>query len=282
MEVELDLKGIAELLGPLKNNSIIGAYGASQVGKSTLWLQIMFDVSQKTKQKCLWYDTEGGAEEFLKQWTPIYKKRYPDAEIHVRMKRDWRAILKDHGTFVRLKTSAQDAKSDEAKIKKAKGGKISLVMIDQEYPSPMVELVQKEKYAMVFYDSLTMPMKPFGSEQQNFPARAHAENLWFHDMLNIIDESNAIVVVSHHSSKNPADPYAKEQMAGGMTPQFYSKILVHMKKETNRNLINYRKITLARYFSKEPNIHYRYVNLTNQGYIDVKESEVEELRKRSK
>lgn len=268
-----DLKAITDLIGPLNQDAIHAIYGASQVGKTLLQLQILYEVSHKTERPTLAYDTEGGMREFVEHWGPIFKKRYPKAVVDVRMKRDFRQILRDHGKLVKIKMSGDKAKSDEAKMNT--GGKLGLTIVEDVYPSPILQLVQKRNYAMVFYDSVSMPMKYFGSEQQNFPARGSAMNLWFAEMLNIIDEGDCYVFASHHSSKNPALPYAREEMSGGTTVQFYSKVILYLKKWNSKGGKVYRSLKLSRFFDKPPNEYETIMELTDAGYVDVDKSKIE-------
>lgn len=279
-EVVVDLKGISDLIGSLSKDSIHAVFGASQVGKTTLWLQMLYEVSDKLKKPVLFYDTEGGGEEFVRQWKPIFEKKYKNAQVDVRMKRDYKAVLRDHGKTVKIKMSGAERKSEEAK--KNTSGKMSLVLVDEEYPSSIAKLVEEKKYAMIFYDSITMPMKFFGSEQQNFPARNYAQTLWFNEMLNLIDEHDCYIVASHHSSKNPADPYAIEQMSGGSAVQYFSKIILFMKKWRAKGATSYRTLKLVRYFSKPPNEHETLIKLTDVGYIDATEEMMEKDKQAAK
>ncbi|MCY4490334.1 MAG: hypothetical protein OXC46_02590, partial [Thaumarchaeota archaeon] len=155
------------------------------------------------------------------------------------------------------------------------GGKMQPTLVEDIEPSPMVELMLKKKYSMVFYDSVTMPLKYFGSEQQNFPARSTVANLWYSSMIDIIDECDAYVFASHHSSKNPATPYAREQMAGGSASQFYSKIILFLKQYNQVNPNSYRRLKLVRYFNKAPNEHETLLQITNKGYIDKTQEEID-------
>ena len=272
-ECVLRLKGISDLIGALNKEAIHAMFASSQVGKTTLWLEMLYDISDQLERPVLYYDTEGGGEEFVKQWEPIYRKKYPKAQVDVRMKRDFRSILKDHGKLVTMKMSGGKAVSVAAKEKTS--GKLSLTLVDETFPSPMSKLVEEKNYAAIYYDSITMPMKFFGAEQQNFPVRNYAQTLWFGEMLNLIDEHAVYVIASHHSSKNPADPYAIEQMSGGSAVQYYSKIILYMKKWKANGATNYRSVKLVRYFNKPPNEHETLIKLTDQGYVDATMADME-------
>ena len=272
-EVILRLKGISDLIGSLNKEAIHACFGASQVGKTTLWLEACYDISDQTGKPVLCYDTEGGGSEFIQQWDKIYRQKYPNAQVDVRMKRDFRGILKDHGKVVKPKFSGGKAVSEGAKEKTS--GKMTLTLVDELCPSPLSELIEEKGYCAIYYDSITMPMKFFGADQQNFPARNYAQTMWFSEMLNLIDEHGIYIIASHHGSKNPADPYAVEQMAGGSAVQYYCKIILHLKKWRANGATAYRTMKLVRYFNKAPNEHETLMKLTDEGYIDATMEDME-------
>lgn len=81
------------------------------------------------------------------------------------------------------------------------------------------------------------------------------------------------------NSKNPADMYSVEQMAGGSAVQYFSKVILFMKKIDAKGARTYRRIKLARYFNKPPNTFETLVNLTNNGYVDATEDQMNEDKK---
>ena len=271
--IKLRLSAISDLIGEINHEAIIACFGSSQVGKTTLWLEMLYDMSDQTGKPALAYDCEGGMKEFVAQWHDIFKNQYPKARVDVRVKRDYKAILKDHGRLCKVKYSGGKAKSEEAK--KNTSGKTSLIVVEEADESPMSILVKKEKYCAIMYDSITMPMKVFGSEQQNFPARNYAQTLWFSEMLNLIDEHGVVVIANHHASKNPADVYAVEEMAGGSAVQYFCKVILHMKKWRAKGATAYRTLKLVRYFSKPPNTHERLIRLTDHGYEDTTQEQMD-------
>ncbi|MGI0057752.1 MAG: hypothetical protein ACREAK_10335, partial [Nitrosarchaeum sp.] len=255
MEIKSGLKAISELIGEYNREAIHAIYGASQVGKTTLGMQLLYEASEMLQQDVLFYDTEGGAKEFIKLWDGVLRKRYPKAkEIHVRMYRNWKDILKDHGKTATPRTSDT--------------GKMDVLVTEEKDPSPLEDFIVKKKIGMILYDSITMPMKTFGSARQNFPARNYAQTLWLSSMIDIIDRHNCIIFASHHASKDPALPYAAEEMTGGSAVQYFSKILFYMKKWRAKGATAYRTIKLQRYFNKAPNEFEMLLKITANGYID--------------
>jgi len=269
LEIRSGLKAISELIGDYNREAIHAMYGASQVGKTTLGMQLLYEASELLQQDVLLYDTEGGAVEFIKLWDAKLRKRYSKAKkIHVRMYRNWKDILKDHGKTVVPRISDT--------------GKMDVLITEEKDPSPVEEFITKNKIGMIVYDSITMPMKKFGSARQNFPARNYAQTIWLSSMIDIIDRHNVIVIASHHSSKDPALPYAQEEMTGGSAVQYFSKILIYMKKWKAKGATAYRTIKLQRYFNKAPNEYEMLLKLTEDGYIDVTEKDMESDKKAAK
>ena len=267
VDVKIRLNGVSDLLEHLNKESIHAIFGQSQVGKTTLMLQVLYDISDQLEMPVLYYDTEGGGNTFVELWGDIYKKRYPKAQVDVRTKRKLQNILKDHGKMVKIKYSGGKAVSQGAKEKTS--GKTTIQVVDEIDPCPLGDLIAKNGYGAIFYDSMTTPMKVFGPDQQNFPARNQAQTAWFAEMLNIIDEYGVYVLAAHHASKNPADPYAKEQMTGGGAVQYYCKVILHLKKWRAKGATAYRTLKLVRYFNKAPDEHETLMKLTNEGYDDA-------------
>ena len=274
------LKGISNLIGEMNDEAIHAIYGASQVGKTTLMMQLLYDLSDQMGKPVLFYDTEGGGREFIEQWDKVLRVNYPNAKVDVRTRRDFRKILMDHGKVVKVKHSGGKAVSYGAKEKTS--GKISLMLVDEEFPSPLAKEIEAKGYGAVYYDSITMPMKFFGAEQQNFPARNYAQTLWLSEMLNIIDDLGVYVIVSHHATKNPADPYGKEEMSGGSAVNYYCKIIMHIKRWQAKGATSYRTLKLMRYFNKPPNEYSEMLKLTDDGYIDATEDDMEADKKKAR
>ena len=267
------LKGLSDLIGWFNNDAIHACFGASQVGKTTLWLQILYDMSEQMGKPVLFYDTEGGAREFVEHWDKVFRVDYPNAIVDVRTKRNIKKILYDHGMVVSIKHSGGKAVSYGAQEKTS--GKMGVQRVNDMEISPMDTLIHEHDYGAIFYDSVTMPMKYFGAEQQNFPARNTAQTAWFDKMIDLIDDHKVYVIASHHAGKNPAMPYAVEHMSGGSAVNYYCKIILHLKKRTAKGATAYRTLTLMRYFNKAPNEHSSLFKLTEKGYHDATKEQMD-------
>ena len=267
------LKGLSDLIGWFNDDAIHACFGSSQVGKTTFWLQILYDISDQMGKPVLFYDTEGGAREFVEHWDKVFRKDYPNAKVDVRTKRNIKKILYDHGMVVSIKHTGGKAVSIGAQEKTS--GKMGVQRVNDMEVSPMDTLIKENKYGAIFYDSVTMPMKYFGAEQQNFPARNTAQTAWFDKMIDLIDDHKIYVIASHHASKNPAIPYSVEQMSGGSAVNYYCKIILHLKKKAARGATAYRTLTLMRYFNKPPSEYTSLFKLTENGYGDATKEQMD-------
>ena len=101
-------------------------------------------------------------------------------------------------------------------------------------------------------------------------------------MIDLIDEYSVVVFANHHATKYPALPYAMEEMAGGSAVQYFSKVILYLKKWRAKGATSYRTIKLSRYFDKPPLEYEGLMKLTNDGYIDATESEMEDDKKEAK
>lgn len=264
------LKSVREnLIDHFTLETPMAVYGRSQSGKSTWVMEEAYHISHVMERPALIYDTEGGAIEFVNAWDKVLKKRYPKAVVEVRRVRDIKDILEDHGQLVNLKKSGDKRVSVAAKMNT--GGKIDVIPIGETDPSPMSELVKKRGYCVIVYDSVTMPMKYFGSAQQNFPARSYCQSFWFREMMRLSDKHGCYVFAIHHASKNPAEQFAREEMSGGSAIQHSSKVIVHIKRWNARGALAYRTVTLVRWFDKIPNKYETLIKLTDEGHIDATE-----------
>lgn len=285
VEIKTDLRAVSELIGAYNNRAIHALCAMSQSGKTTLTLQLLYEFSHKTGKNVLLYDTEGGADEFVAQWDKVFREHYPNAKkVLVRVCRNWKDILLDHGR--------------RAIVKVSDNGKYGVTVVPNQIMKdkavvdkfPMMDFVEENNIGMIVYDSFTMPFKDFGASQENFPARNSAQSALTSSMFDLIDRKQVILWTNHHVSKNPADQYAVEQMTGGSALQYACKVIVYMKKFDAKGAKHYRQLQILRMFkidSEEDKIATgklpkTFCKLTNNGYVDADELMMEESKKAAK
>lgn len=291
--VQSDMISLSDMVGKYPDYALMALYGKSQAGKTTLGIQMMYEISHKTKRPALLYDTEGGIEAFVDAWHDKLIKRYPDAKIDIRYQRDIWDILRDHGQMVKIKQSADDKKTEKAMMNTS--GKLSTVLLkEMDGDSPMKKLVLKNNYSAIMYDSFTMPFKWYGTNQQNFPARGDAQYLLLKDIqklqdLNTDDKlpSSRIILVNCHATKNPTNKYVIEEMSGGEAIQYNCKVILFLRYAQPELRLRYRRLILMRHPAKEANKHSGILKLTDDKcFVDypaeVMEEEIEKLKKGKK
>ena len=278
--MEFDLDGLRELLPRPHSEAIHAVYATTQAGKTTLMLQVMYELSHKMEKPVLVYDTEGGLTDFIADWDPIHKIKYPNARVDVILRRNIEGILRDHGFHIAIGMSGEGKSSKEAKEKTS--GRMKIKMVGKSNVSKIAALVAKEGYGAILYDSFTKPFKLFGSNQENFPARSNCQNFWLSEMMNLIDEYGCSIWITNHASKNPTIEWAPEEMSGGSAIQYDSKVIIYLKRWKAKGATDYRTLKLMRYFSKPPNEHETLIKLTDKGFIDVLPDDMEADKKAAK
>lgn len=280
MTGQTELPGSLTLIHKLIDNfnptAIHSVYAASQSAKTLLALNLAYQYSSETGKNACGYDTEGGLDQFVKSWDAVLRKRYPNAKkIEVRLVRNWKKILEDHGKNCELRRSDKTGKSDVS------------VMSEIEN-SPMAEFIRKNNIGFVFYDSVSAPIKGLGSGAENFPARASIAQIWLSSMQDLIDFCGVRVWCNHHSSKNPTNPYQPETMYGGAPMHYWSKVQIYLKRlltptgQPVKGAENFRRAILMRFFDLEPKQKEALVRITDNGIVDATEEELVASRKGAK
>ena len=265
-----DLQGLRYLLGNWwRVGPLYSLAGASQSGKTTWALQLGAEYSHKTGRAVCLYDTEGGGQEFLDAWMPIHKETYPNAKAVLRTKRNWRKILHDHGI-------------PTADVEISKGGKMKVVPLDTMMVSPMDEFCTEKDVGMIIYDSMTMPMQAFGSNQENFPVRASAQQLWMHQMIDLSDEHDILCMITNHVTANPTDPYRRPELAGGKAVHHNCKVQFYIKRWEAKGITHYRTVKLDRFYDVGKGTKESHFMLTDNGYEDRSLEELKADRGKTK
>ena len=246
----------------------VAFFGRASTGKSILLFQEACFIASQLKKNILVIGTEGGEDIFAKLWFPTLQKHF---EIPTSISYDIlegktiETILGWFGKKISLEVSDK--------------GKLDVRFLGKTKTVPIIDKIKKDNVGVVVVDSLTNPIRiGFSSGIMNFPARADAECLLL-DEFQRLSESGLIVLVSHHASMNPTNPYTRPTITGGINIEHNFKIVLYFEmlqsnKATKRNL---RKLWLVRYFTKAPWNENAYINITNDGIVDITPEMVAEL-----
>lgn len=258
------LKAIANLIGDYSSEAVYALYAMSQVGKTTLLLQLAYEYSAVEKRNVLLYDTEGGLTQFVEAWDKKFKEKYSGAKTPIILRnRQWLKILEDYGKNAVYEVSGKGKY------------KLSLQKIDD---GKIYSLIKSKDVGFLAIDSFTMPFKVFGTGNENYPARSQAQGWLLDSLLGIMDDHDCTIWTIHHASLNPAQPFAQEVMTGGSAVQYMCKVILNMRRLSEKT--NYRKLMLARFFDRPPKNDFALLELTNDGYVDRTLEDYENARKR--
>lgn len=286
--VTSSIKAVSELIGAYDDVSIMALAAPSMAGKTTLGLTLAYEYSAITGRNACIFDTEGGAKRFVEKWDKRLKERFPKAKTPlVYLCRNYKAILKAHGRILFEKYSDSGKLTVNLKhtIEEGKRYRDDLTNKIIKTPAPdFIQFIRDNDIGFVIYDSFTMP---FSSEippsVENNPAKNFIQNLWHRCIIDlVIDKEGCFVMTLHHMSKNPMEPQAEESMTGGKSVRHNSKVILYMKKFEAFGAKTYRKLQLARYYDKPAMTEQRYLNLTDRGYVDATEDQMESAKTAAK
>ena len=260
----IDLKAFGDLIEKWRVSPLYSIAGESQSGKTTVAIQLAAEYSHKTGKPFAFFDTEGGADEFLAAWMPIHQKKYPKARGIVITCRTWQKIIAKHGT------EAVQTISEKGKMK---------VTVSKIHPiSEMQTFVKDNDICCIVYDSFTMPMQAFGINQENFPVRNTVQQMWLHAMIDLVDEYGVLVILTNHMTKNPTDAWRRPELVGGKALHHNCKVQFYVRKWEARGLTKCRTVKLDRYYSIAKGEKETHMELTDNGFIDLTEEELDAKR----
>ena len=253
VKVEPDLQALRSLIGKYSGSSILAKYGLSTVGKTSLDMLLAMEYSHKTGLTSLVYDTEGGVDEFVEHWSEVYREKYPDGKIEVRLMRSWEKVLNDFGYYPTVSVSEK--------------GKMTVASAPRKRYSDMAKYVMENQIGFISFDSLTQLMTPIGTAQQNLPARNTIQSMIFDSLLDLQDRFKTVITMNNHASKNPMVAQAKAKMVGGKAVSHNCKWQIEIKRVGAKGCTNYRRLVLERSPVK-PAGQEGLCELTDEGYLD--------------
>jgi len=146
--------------------------------------------------------------------------------------------------------------------------------------SELGRFVKKYNIGYVAMDSVTQPTaRAIGTEQANLPARAQIISFLLATLQALAEKAGlALVMVSHENkpgNTNPTDKFKHPAPLGGDAVMYHVKYAVYMSHEpstrtpsTDKYKAPTREFWVARHPSRQPWTMYRFIKLTNDGFID--------------
>jgi len=266
MNVKSYLNSITDIVGEFKPHNIYSIYGDAMVGKTLYLLGEAFNLASQG-MRVIWIDTEGGFNEFYNRWAGVFKQRfgYKDDIMYV-----WLMAYSDVMRYFGFDVSVDYNKD-----------KLSVLVHGEvkKGENTIYDVVGQKKNYVIIIDSMSSIFRlQFGSNTQNFPARADAMSLLIYALSRFMAKTDGFVITSNHESINPTNPYlAHGEMRGGNVVKYYSKFILYFEKRDKKALSNYRKIWGVRIPDKPDWSIYRWAKITNNGYEDSSDAEVEKV-----
>jgi len=97
----------------------------------------------------------------------------------------------------------------------------------------------------------------------------------FGELRRISKSHSHCVLVSHHTTIDPTNPYAKAVMTGGKNIIHNFKVVLYVQKSKSPNIekMTVRKLYLMRFFNKQGWKDFRKIKLTSDGFIFAPEED---------
>ncbi len=263
------LKGIAEMFnGDYLASELYSIYATPSSGK-TLFLIGEAVQAIKNGYRVLWLDTEGGFDGLWNYWRPIYDKRF-DGKYN-----DSAFFYKRFSKFEDM--MAYLGESVEFDFTKSKTEMIYHGKIKKGTPTVYDDFGRLKGKTLIIIDSLTNIFRHhLVTSTQNFPVRADATGMLISTLILLAARVEAPVIATNHASLNPTDRYqAHADMRGGNTLYYSSKYIVLLDRPRKKVLQSFRHIWAVRTPIAQDWAIDRWVKITNDGYIDSSEEEIE-------
>lgn len=293
---ETHLDALNELLGGLPVRTLTGLFGPPGAGKTTTMYQTAVDYTAREERPAIIVDTEGSVHTYREWWTKFQQRfdleddeeselvyaRYtkedrgnedsneyslempgdvepdtvPQKAVVILDCRNIRGILHMHGRGVNI--NIKDKKMGILQDKDH--------WVESPFLSPIGKLVLDTGAGFLSYDSLSMPLKEIGIEQQNLPQRAEATSYWMGPAQTLFQELGLAGFAVMHWMKDPANQYDTPQFEGGKALGHTFKYVVEMreaKQKTQRKAMIYRHPAKGRYTED------RWLRFSKRGLYDV-------------
>jgi predicted ATP-dependent serine protease len=260
---------INKLLGGYYERLPTAIFGDPQSGKSLFLLQEAHYMGVEYGGTPIFIDTEGGADTMYEKWKPKFDNRFGKGSVLIKDLRRLPDLLNYLGYKV--------------KITYSEGGQVSLTVRDVMEKPPLLKDIQQLNSPVVIMDSLSKPLKAyFGGDRRNFPARSYAINYITTTITDIAIEHNIPIIITHHSSRDPANPYKKPGLYGGTSLRYEFKIVLYIQRRSHPSLEKVRDIFLVRFFDVEDWKAKESMVLTDRGFEYIDQDGIRKLMKGKK
>ena len=259
--MESRFKVINNLFHGYTENQVFSVYGMPSVGKS-LYLLHEAEKFLEKKMRVIYIDTEGGIEDMIDAWSSKLNLE----GIHIVQERTIRSLFHYLGEDIDISVSNK--------------GKMTLVwkgLVKKSDENVIWKDLRNVKKYVIILDSLTAPItNEIPTATENFPIRSDVIGHAFGLLYYIMDmKSGGYVIMSHHGTLNPTNPYTNIAMLkGGSRVQFMSKKIAYFEKPRKKIYENIRKVHAVRTPYGKDWTMYGFIEYNDDGIKDVDEEYV--------
>ncbi len=265
------LNGITDMVGDFAPKEIYSIYAAPNVGK-TIYLIGEAINALNQGQRVIWIDTEGGFDNMWSKFAPIYAQRFNYNLANLDQNYEYYRVITPQ------ELSALFGFNIDVEYDKKISTKIT--SINKKSEGTLYEhWGNKKKDLLIILDSFSSPFKlGFSMAVENFSARADAQSIIFMGIMQFMEKTSATVIMSHHSSMNPTNPYEQVgKVRGGTTVMYYSKYILDFEAQKRKALSDYRHVFAVRTSKAKSWELSRWFKIDGNGYNDASDAEVTEL-----
>jgi len=219
------------------------------------------------------------------KWVTDFNKESKQGNIIVTTVRDLFKLYDIHGSPISLKISEEHGKFDVIRkpFTYKQNGKTKEV--HEELPieqTPIGILINEFKISAVIYDSLIELFKQrIPSTRYNFPCRATLLHMLLGCMQRIAETWYMPVIGITHTSRDPADKLKKREVPSALNVISYNckgMTLLRIPYQNPESVqiydrLNQRELTIWRHQLKPPLSEKYTIQLTELGFVEVKEKE---------
>lgn len=249
----------------------INVFGKPMAGKTLLTLQLAFQYSSPDKDIMI-LDVDGGADIFLKEWEPIFRKRYGH-KGKVIIEPAWNEkTVAPNQKNVYFDMRIFSILGIKAKVVISSSGKSEFIP-HSICPDKLEGYMKGGKIGAIIIDSFSQVFKDCFIGTQSFADRARAEDMLF-SLLKTIGAKygDILIFCNHHQSANPMT--GKVDIAGGSAVIQNSKLAFYIDRvgvggQDFAKLWIYRYPTIPSWRKKA------IMKFTEEGFVDSDESELE-------
>ena len=287
--LQTKMKAFNDLVGGVPRGTALALYGPQASGKTLLNLQLAYEVMKQTEEHAVLIDTEGNFHS-LTQWGKRFADRYKfetppnivEASIE-RTGKDYELIMPelDGQSIINIDARSIEkilwfhGRQSDISVSKAK---MEIRPVEAGWKSdiadsPIAELVNDDDVSYVSYDSVTAPGVEFGTQQQNYPARATAIGYWLFSAQSLAERYKLYMTAVTHESINSQEKYKKPMQAGGKNVGYTFKFVSYITNlrtsrtpTTLKRPKEVREIWNARHPGKAPWEEHGEMELSDKGF----------------